>query len=125
MKNKLAAFLVAGIGVGVALGGYFVLKSLALRSRAANLHLTSEDLDYSDFSSDELAASHLVDLNSAGIEQLQSLGLDAGSADRLMENRPYRNKLDLLSRMVLPQDIYSGIKDKVGVADAREPIKIA
>jgi Helix-hairpin-helix motif len=125
MKNKLAAFFVAGIGVGIALRGYFVLKNVARRNRAANLHLTSKDLDYSDVSRDELVASHLIDLNSAEIDKLNALGLDAQSADRLIENRPYRNKLDLLSRMILPQETYAAIKDKIGVAGAREPIKIA
>jgi hypothetical protein len=51
--------------------------------------------------------------------------MSAESLERLLENRPYRNKLDLVSRMVLSQEEYSAIKDKVSVAAAGEPVKIA
>ena len=45
-------------------------------------------------------------------------------SDRIVGNRPCRNKLDLLSRMVIPQQAYSAIKHQVGVAKASESIKI-
>jgi DNA uptake protein ComE-like DNA-binding protein len=67
----------------------------------------------------------MIDLNSSDPEQLQGIGLDPESANRLIENRPYRNKLDLLSRMVLAPEVYSDIKNKIGIADAGDPIKIA
>jgi hypothetical protein len=38
---------------------------------------------------------------------------------------PYRNKLELVSRMILAQDEYSAIKDKMSVAEADKPVKIA
>jgi len=56
---------------------------------------------------------------------LEELGLDAESVDRLIENRPYRNKAELLSRMVVPQEVYAAIKDKIAVANAQEPFKVA
>lgn len=93
--------------------------------RIRNFHLTSEDLKYSDRSAAELASQHLVDLNGASVERMDELGISAESIERLLENRPYRNKLELLSRMVLSQDEYSTIKDKVSVAKANEPVKIA
>jgi hypothetical protein len=34
-----------------------------------------------------------------------------------VDNRPYRNKLDLLSRMVIPQQAYSAIKHQVAVGE--------
>ena len=95
------------------------------RYRIRNFHLTSEDLKYSDRSAAELASQHLIDLNEASVEQIGELGISAESLERLMENRPYRNKLELLSRMVLSQDEYSTIKHEVSVAKANEPVKIA
>jgi hypothetical protein len=93
--------------------------------RIRNFHLTNEDLNYSDRSAEELVSQHLIDLNAAGAEQIAELGMSAESLERLLENRPYRNKLELVSRMVLSQDEYSAIKDRVSVAEAREPVKIA
>jgi hypothetical protein len=49
------------------------------------------------------------------------------SVDRLIENRPYRSKLELVSRMVLTEAEYETIREKVRVAEDRdrEPVKIA
>jgi hypothetical protein len=43
----------------------------------------------------------------------------------LIENRPYRTKLELVSRMVLSPEEYAAIKGRVSVAEANEPVKIA
>jgi hypothetical protein len=93
--------------------------------RIRTFHLTSEDLKYSHRSAEELVSQHLIDLNGASAEKIGELGISAESLERLLENRPYRNKLELLSRMVLSQDEYSAIKDRVSVAQAGEALKIA
>ena len=93
--------------------------------RIRNFHLTNEDFNYSDRSAEELVSQHLIDLNGASVAQIGELGVSAEALERLLENRPYRNKLELVSRMVLSQDEYSVIKDKVSVAEAGEPVKIA
>jgi succinate dehydrogenase/fumarate reductase flavoprotein subunit len=68
----------------------------------------------------------LVDINSATREQLMSLGIvESTTLDRLLENRPYRNKLDLIARMVVSEDIYEQIKRDIVVRKADEPIKVA
>lgn len=67
----------------------------------------------------------LVDLNLSSAEELHGLGLEADTVERIVENRPYRSKLELVSRVMLPNDVYSGIKDRVGVAASDEPVKIA
>jgi LPXTG-motif cell wall-anchored protein len=66
-----------------------------------------------------------VDLNSAGSEQLSQLGLDGDSVTRIVENRPYRNKLELVSRIIVPEDVYGMIKDRIVVNGAGEPVKVA
>jgi hypothetical protein len=93
--------------------------------RIRDFRLTNEDLNYSDRSAEELISEHLLDLNTADAEKLAGLGMSAESLERLLENRPYRNKLELVSRMVLSQHEYSAIKDRVSVAEAREAVKIA
>jgi len=69
-----------------------------------------------------------VDLNQATIEELLRLpGLDRELAERIIENRPYRNKLDLISRLVVPEETYVAIKHLVYVPReaANEPVKVA
>jgi hypothetical protein len=95
------------------------------RRRIRNFHLTNDDLNYSDRSAEELVSDHLIDLNSASADQLTELGLSAESQERLINNRPYRSKLELISRMILSQDEYPAIKDRVSVAEANESVKIA
>ena len=95
------------------------------RRRIRNFHLTNDDLNYSDRSAEELVSEHLIDLNSASADQLTELGLSAETQERLIENRPYRTKLELVSRVVLSPDEYAAIKERVSVAEANESVKIA
>lgn len=69
-----------------------------------------------------------VDLNEATMDELMRLpGLDRELAERIIENRPYRNKLDLISRLVVPEETYVAIKHLVYVPPeaANEPVKVA
>ena len=68
---------------------------------------------------------NLIDLNRCSLGDFENLGLDAETADRIFENRPYRSKLELVSRVMLPTGIYASIKNRVGVSDAHEPVKVA
>ena len=95
------------------------------RERVPNINVKTSDLDYQDRSSEELSSAHLIDLNEARPAEFVAFNLSPEALDRLIENRPYRSKLELLSRMVLTEPEYEAIKDKVGVAESREPVKIA
>jgi hypothetical protein len=120
MKRSTAIFL-ASIGLGA--GIFLLFRSMAGRPR--HLHLTTSDLDYPDLSPDDLAAEQLIDLNDAENAQFEPLGLNPQSLERLIENRPYRSKLELVARMILTETEYEAIRDKVAIAKAREPIKVA
>jgi DNA uptake protein ComE-like DNA-binding protein len=55
-----------------------------------------------------------VNINQASAEELMhSLGLDSETADRIVEHRPYPSKIDLLGRMVVPEEIYMTIKNRI------------
>jgi DNA uptake protein ComE-like DNA-binding protein len=57
---------------------------------------------------------NLVDINSASARQLGRLrGMTPEIVDRLLENRPYLSKIDLLGRMIVPDVIYEDIKDRI------------
>lgn len=70
-------------------------------------------------------AAASVDLNSCSSEDLSELGIEQEWVERVIENRPYRNKLDLLSRMVLPEDEFQKISERVSVSRPDEGVKIA
>jgi DNA uptake protein ComE-like DNA-binding protein len=111
--------------IGMAAAGLVILAAWRFGRKQRPLEITTEDLGYQEHSSEELASENLLDLNTATQDDLLRLGLDREVSDRILENRPYRNKLDLLARMVIPEPAYNAIKDQVGVTGATESVKIA
>lgn len=68
----------------------------------------------------------LLDLNSCSLQDLLAIdGVEAEWASRIVEARPYRNKMDLLSRMVVPIDVFNVISARVSIAKPDEAVKIA
>ena len=56
----------------------------------------------------------LLDLNSATLFELKKLdGIDDDFAERIMENRPYLTKLDLVGRRIIPDAAYDVIKHSI------------
>ncbi|HKD92918.1 MAG TPA: helix-hairpin-helix domain-containing protein [Terriglobales bacterium] len=67
-----------------------------------------------------------IDINTARREQLAALpGVSGELADRIMDNRPYRNKLDLLSRLIVSGDVYNSIKRRLHVDGSNDAVKTA
>jgi len=57
-----------------------------------------------------------LDLNQCTREDLLALpGMTVAFTDRIIANRPYRHRLDLVARMVVPSGIYQNIRDLVDV----------
>jgi hypothetical protein len=122
MKKSIGA-VVGGVCVGAV-----VIYSWRLYmgfQKARKPHLPNEDMNCSNHSPVELIEPNMTDLNDASAKQIADLGLSAESVERVLENRPYRNKLELLSRMVLSQDEYSAIKHKVSAAGGQDSVKVA
>jgi competence protein ComEA len=61
----------------------------------------------------------LIDINSATAAQLKTLpGIGDAYSAKIIANRPYAKKDQLVSKGVLPQGVYNRIKDKIV---ARQP----
>lgn len=73
-------------------------------------------------------AEQALDLNTISRESLLELpGIDDDLAERILDNRPYRSKFDLLNRLVVPDTVYRQIKNRIFVDDqaAHQAIRTA
>jgi hypothetical protein len=92
---KVLSFLGA-VGLGIFSGAWII----ASRRRRADARKSYE--------------GPTININEASQQEImQSLGLDAGTAERIVEHRPYPSKIDLLGRMVVPEEIYNSIKHRI------------
>ena len=59
-------------------------------------------------------ATGKIDINSASKDQLDSLpGIGDKLAQKIIDNRPYRAKTDLVNKKILNQSAYNKIKDQI------------
>jgi competence protein ComEA len=55
-----------------------------------------------------------LDLNSASIDDLKALpGIGDAYAQKIVDNRPYQKKDQLVSRKIIPQATYKKIEDRI------------
>ena len=101
MKHFARVFLV--LVVSFALGAAAPQKTPAGKSDTKSAAAKSES-----------KSAALVDLNSASVQELKALpGIGDAYADKIVKNRPYRVKTDLVRKKVVPEATYARIKEQV------------
>jgi competence protein ComEA len=69
---------------------------------------------------------HYVDINSAGRKELMTLqGVDAALANKIVANRPYLTKTELVTKGVLPTGPYLSIKNQIVAMQKFDKKKVA
>src|SRR5262245_24323933 len=109
----LAAFVLAGVGVGRAQSSG-TTKAPATTSGQTTTKPSTKAPASSTKTTQAKSTAPLMDINHATKEQLMTLpGIGDALADKIIAGRPYKSKSELKSKKVIPSATYSKISSEI------------
>ena len=103
MKHRLYLLMVVFVSFSLISGSAFA------QGKAADKKTTEKKTTEST-----KAKAELIDINSATKQQLMTLsGIGDAYAQKIIDNRPYRGKNDLVRKNIVPQATYDKIAEQI------------
>ena len=104
-RNSLAWFAAVSIA-------FFVLVTFAAAQSASGAGGAVSSA--SKPATKSTAAADKLDINTATLDQLKELpGIGDAYSQKIIDGRPYRTKLDLVHKKIIPKATYDKIKDQI------------
>ncbi len=106
--NRISRILVARVLPALVLLFLFQAGGFVLQAAGSGLSAAAAN------AIPQATAGDKLDLNSASADQLKALpGIGDAYSQKIIAGRPYRTKLDLVHRKIIPQATYDKIKDQI------------
>jgi competence protein ComEA len=91
-----------------------LLAFLLISFSSAQTAASSSDQAKSSSAASSAKSSSKIDINSATKDELMTLsGIGDATAQKIVDNRPYRAKNELVTKKIVPKSTYEKIKDQI------------